>query len=125
MLKFMMQKMMPMMGGTMEKLSFQEKEEMMNEMMPCMMANLTFEEKMQLMRKMMPMMMADVDMTQMDGMMDTMMPTMMNMMQEKGMDMFAMMGMMCPKCVSVASAEASSEEKAKLKEQMSRVFAEL
>ena len=58
-------------------------------------------------------------------MMQKMMPTMMNMMQDKGIDMFAMMGMMCPKCVSVASAEASSEEKAKLKEQMSSVFAEL
>ena len=107
------------------KKCYEEKEGMMEEMMPRMMANLTFEEKMQLMGKMMPTMMADMDMSQMDGMMDTMMPTMMSAMQDKGMDMFAMMGMMCPKCISVASAQTSSEDKAKLKEQMSSALAAL
>ena len=144
-MKFMMRKMMPLMSGTMEKMSFTEKDEMMDKMMPHMMANLTFEEKlklmekmmplmmddftfeqkMQMMMKMMPMMMKDIDMGQMDGMMDTMMPTMMNMMQEKGIDMFKMMQMMCPKCFSVATAQATSEDKEKLKNQMSEVLTKL
>ncbi len=141
-MEFMMRKMMPMMSGTMEKMSFSEKDEMMDKMMPHMMSNLTFEEKlklmekmmplmmadftfeqkMQMMMKMMPMMMKDIDMGQMDGMMDTMMPTMMNMMQEKGIDMFQMMKMMCPKCLSVATSNASEDDKKELKSQMSKVF---
>ena len=141
-MKFMMKRMMPMMGGTMEKMSFVEKDDMMDRMMPHMMASLTFEEKlklmekmmppmmddftfeqkMQMMMKMMPMMMKDIDMGQMDGMMDTMMPTMMNMMQEKGIDMFQMMKMMCPKCLSVATSNASEDDKKVLKSQMSEVF---
>ena len=43
MMKFMMQKMMPMMSGTMEKMDFTEKEKMMDTMMPHMMANMSFE----------------------------------------------------------------------------------
>ena len=124
-MKFMMQKMMPMMSGTIEKMDFVEKEKMMDTMMPHMMANMSFEEKMQMMRKMMPLMMQDVDMNQMDKMMDTMMPTMMNMMQQKGIDMFQMMEMMCPKCVSVATSNASEDDKNKLKLQMSKVFSNI
>jgi hypothetical protein len=78
-----------------------------------------------MMKRMMPMMIKDIDVGRMDGMMDTMMPTMMNMMQEKGIDMFRMMKMMCPKCVSVATSQATGEDKVKLKEQMSEVFAKL
>jgi hypothetical protein len=120
-----MQKMMPMMSGTIEKMDFAEKENMMNQMMPHMMVNLTFEEKMKLMRKMMPLMLQDIDMNQMDKMMDTMMPTMMNMMQQKGIDMFQMIKMMCPKCVSVATSNASEDDKNKLKSQMSKIFANM
>ena len=124
-MKFMMQKMMPMMSGTMKKMDFVEKEKMMDTMMPHMMANMSFEEKMQMMSKMMPVMMEDIDMTQMDTMMDTMMPTMMNMMQQKGIEMFQMMQMMCPKCLSVATSEASDSDKDALKAQMSEVFANI
>jgi hypothetical protein len=49
MMKFMMQKMMPMMSGTIEKMDFVEKEKMMDTMMPHMMANMSFEKKMQMM----------------------------------------------------------------------------
>ncbi len=125
MMKFMMGIMMPMMSGTIEKMEFSEKEKMMGQMMPHMIVNLAFEEKMKLMRKMMPLMMQDIDMNQMDGMMDTMMPTMMNMMEQKGFDMFQMMKMMCPKCLSVATSNASREDKDKLKSQISEVFAEI
>ncbi len=125
MMKFMMQKMMPMMSGTIEKMDFAEKEKMMDTMMPHMMANMSFEEKMEMMRKMMPLMMQDVDMNQMDNMMDTMMPTMMKMMQQQGIDMFQMMKMMCPKCVSVATSNASEDDKNKLKLQMSEVFSNI
>ena len=125
MMKFMMGMMMPMMSGTIERMEFAEKEKMMDQMMPHMMINITFEEKMKLMRKMMPLMMQDIDMNQMDGMMDTMMPTMMNMMEQKGIDMFQMMGMMCPKCLSVATSNASKEDKNKLKSQISDVLAEI
>ena len=121
-MKFMMQKMMPMMSGTMEKMDFIEKEKMMDTMMPHMMANMSFEEKMQMMSKMMPLMMKDVDMDQMNTMMDTMMPTMMNMMQQKGIEMFEMMKMMCPKCLSVATSNASEDDKNILKSHMSEVF---
>jgi hypothetical protein len=134
--------MMPKMSGTMEKMSFTEKEEMMDKMMPHMMVNLTieeklklmekmmplmmddftFEQKMQMMMKIMPMMMKDIDMGQMDGMMDMMMPTMMNMMQDKGIYMFQMMKMMCPKCLSVATSNASEDDKKELKSQMSEVL---
>jgi hypothetical protein len=85
MMKFMMQKMMPMMSGTIEKMDFVEKEKMM----------------------------------------DTMMPTMMNMMQHKGIDIFQMMKMMCPKCVTVATSKASEDDKNILKAQMSEVFANI
>jgi hypothetical protein len=125
MMKFMMQRMMPMMGGTIEKMDFGEKETMMQQMMPHMMANMSFEEKMQMMGRMMPSMMQDVDMSQMDKMMDTMMPTMMNMMQEKGIDMFQMMKMMCPKCFSVATSRASEDDRGELKSQMSEVLASI
>ena len=125
MMKFMMQKMMPMMSGTIEKMDFAEKNKMMDTMMPHMMANMSFEEKMQMMRKMMPLMMQDVDMNQMDEMMDTMMPTMMNMMQQKGIDMFQMMEKMCPKCLSVATSNASEDDKTKLKLQMTKVFSNI
>ena len=121
-MKFMMQKMMPMMSGTMEKMDFVEKENMMDTMMPHMMANMSFEEKMQMMSKMMPLMMEDIDMDQMDKMMDTMMPTMMNMMQQKGIEMFQMMKMMCPKCLSVATSNVSEEDKKILQSHMSEVF---
>jgi hypothetical protein len=94
-------------------------------MMPLMMDDFTFEQKMQMMMKMMPMMMKDIDMSQMDSRMDSMMPTMMNIMQEKSIDIFQMMKTMCPKCVSVATSQATSEDKLKLKEQMSEVFAKL
>ena len=121
-MKFMMQKMMPMMSGSIEKMDFTEKENMMDTMMPHMMANMSFEEKMQMMSKMMPMMMEDIDMDQMDKMMDTMMPAMMDSMQQKGIEMFQMMKMMCPKCLSVATSNASENEKKILKSQMSEVF---
>jgi hypothetical protein len=117
--------MMPMMSGTIEKMEFGEKEKMMDQMMPHMMTNLSFEDKMELMRKMMPTMMQDIDRDQMDGMMDTMMPTMMNMMQQKGIDMFEMMKMMCPKCVAVATSNASEEEKTKLKSDMREIFSNI
>jgi len=42
-------------------------------------------------------------MEQMDVMMDKMMPTMMEMMQNSDINMFEMMKMMCPKCLSVAT----------------------
>ena len=125
MMKFMMRTMMPMMSGTIEKMEFGEKEKMMDQMMPRMMASLSFEEKMELMRKMMPVMMQDIDRDQMDGMMDTMMPTMMNMMQQKGIDMFEMMKMMCPRCLSVATSDASEEEKIKLKSEMTEIFSNI
>ena len=125
MIKFMMQKMMPMMSGTIEKMDFGEKEKMMDTMMPHMMANMSFDEKMQMMSKMMPVMMEDIDMDQMDTMMDTMMPTMMNTMQQKGIEMFQMMKMMCPKCLSVATSEASEDDKMVFKSQMSEVFANI
>ena len=125
MMKFMMQKMMPMMSGTIEKMNFVEKEKMMDTMMPHMMANMSFEDKMQMMSKMMPLMMEEIDVNQMDRMMDTMMPTMMNMMQQKGIDMFQMMNMMCPKCLSVATSKASENDKNILKSQMSEVFANI
>jgi hypothetical protein len=48
-MKFMMQKMMPMMSGTIRNMEFVEKEKMMDTMMPHMMANMSFEEKMQMM----------------------------------------------------------------------------
>ena len=125
MMKFMMQKMMPMMSGTIEKMEFGEKEKMMDTMMPHMMANMSFEEKMKMMQKMMPLMMQDVDMNQMGKMMDTMIPMMMDMMQHKGIDMFQMMKMMCPKCVSVATSKASEDEKSELKSQMLKVFSNI
>lgn len=125
MMKMMMQKMMPMMSGTIEKMDFTEKEKMMDSMMPHMLANMSFEEKMQMMSKMMPLMMEDIKMDQMDKMMDSMMPMMMNMMEQKGIDMFQMMETMCPKCLSVATAKASEEDKDKLKSKMSETFAEL
>ena len=124
-MKFMMQRMMPMMSGTIEKMDIVEKEKMMDTMMPHMMANMSFEEKMQMMSKMMPLMMEDIDMDQMDKMMDTMMPTMMNMMEQKGIEMFQMMKMMCPKCLSVATSKASADDKDALKVQMSEVFANM
>ena len=125
MMKFMMKKMMPMMSGSIEKMDLVEKENMMDTMMPHMMTNMSFEEKMQMMSKMMPLMMEDIDMNQMDKMMDTMMPTMMNTMQQKGIDMFEMMKMICPKCVSVATSNASEDDKNKFKLQMSEVFANI
>jgi hypothetical protein len=85
MMKSMMKKMMPMMSGSIEKMDYVEKENMM----------------------------------------DTMMPTMMNMMQQKGIDMFQMMKMMCPKCMSVATSNASEEEKSDLKSYMSKVFSNI
>ncbi len=121
-MKFMMQKMMPMMNGTIEKMDYIEKEKMMDTMMPHMMANMSFEEKMQMMSKMMPLMMEEIDMDQMDTMMDTMMPTMMNTMQQKGIEMIQMMKMMCPKCLSVATSNASEEDKKILQSQISEVF---
>ncbi len=124
-MKFMMQKMMPMMSGTIEKMDFVEKEKMMDTMMPHMMAKMSFEEKMQMMSKMMPLMMEDIEMNQMDKMMDTMMPMMMNMMQQKGIEMFEMMKMMCPKCLSVATSNASEDEKNILKSQMSDVLSNI
>ncbi len=116
---------MPMMGGTMEKMKFEEKEKMMEQMMPYMMANMTFQEKMKMMSKMMPEMMKDIDMNQMDKLMDNMMPMMMNMMEEKGINMFEMMRMMCPKCIAVATEKASEEEKENLKSQMTEAFANI
>ena len=77
------------------------------------------------MQTMMPTMMKDMDMSQMDNMMDTLMPTMMNQMQEKGINMFEMMRMMCPKCVSVATSQASDEDKEKLKSDMTEVFSNI
>jgi hypothetical protein len=125
MMKFLMRKMMPAMSGTIEKMDFPEKETMMDQMMPHMLANLTFEERMALMQKMMPSMMQDIEPSQMEAMMDTMMPLMMNMMEQKGIDVFRMMEMMCPKCVSVATSGASEDERSRLKAQMLRVFADL
>ncbi len=125
MMKFMMGIMMPMMSGTIEKMEYAEKEKMMDQMMPHMMVNMTFEEKMKLMRKMMPLMMEDIEMNQMDGMMDTMMPTMMNMMEQRGIDMLEMMKIMCPKCLSVATSNASMEDKKQLKSQITEVFADI
>jgi hypothetical protein len=58
-------------------------------------------------------------------MMDTMMPTMMNTMQQKGIDIFQMMKMMCPKCVSVATAKASEKDKNELKSTMLNVFSNI
>jgi hypothetical protein len=61
----------------------------------------------------------------MDKMMQKMMPPMMNQMQEKGINMFEMMRMMCPKCVSVATSQASDEDKDKLKSDMTEVFSKI
>jgi len=58
------------------------------------MANMTRDEKMKMMRKM-PLMMQDLDSNLMEIMVDTMMPTMMNVMEQKGIEMFQMMKMMC------------------------------
>jgi hypothetical protein len=125
MMKVMMRRMMPMMSGTIEKMKYPEKEEMMDKMMPHMMANLSFEEKMQMMQKMMPRMMQDIEPDQMGQMMDTMMPMMMNVMKEKGITGLDMMRRMCPKCISVATEKASEEDKGKLKSEMSEVFSKL
>ena len=123
--KFMMQKMMPLMSGTIEKFDYAEKEKMMDQMMPHMLSNMTIEEKMKMMSKMMPLMMQEIDMNDMNKMMDTMMPAMMEMMQQKGIDMFQMMKMMCPKCVSVATSNASEKDKSRLESQMVEVFANI
>jgi hypothetical protein len=47
------------------------------------------------------------------------------MMQEKGINMFEMMRMMCPKCVSVATSQASNEDKEKLKSDMTEIFSRI
>ena len=123
--KFMMQKMMPMMSGTIERMEYDEKEKMMETMMPHMIANMQMEEKMRMMQKMMPMMMKDMDMSQMEKMMDTMMPMMMNQMQEKGIHMFDMMRLMCPKCVNIASSQAADKDKEQLKKDMFEIFSKV
>ena len=120
--KFMMNRMMPMMGGTIEKMEFEDKERMMEQMMPRMMGSMTLEEKMQMMRKMMPMMMVDVDINEMEEMMDTMMPTMMKVMEEKGIKPTEMMKSMCPKCVNIATQNISDTEKKALKVEMSKLY---
>ena len=48
-----------------------------------------------------------------------------SMMQEKGIEMFQMMKMMCPKCLSVATSKVSEDDKTLLKSQMSEVFANI
>jgi hypothetical protein len=81
-----------------------------------------------MMKKMMPMMSGTIEkmeFTEKEKMMDTMMPTMMNQMQEKGINMFEMMRMMCPKCVSVATSQASEADKQKLKTDMIEVFSKI
>jgi hypothetical protein len=123
--KFMMKKMMPMMSGTIESMEFTEKEEMMGSMMPHMMANMSTEEKMKMMQKMMPMMMADMDISQMDTMMETMMPLMMEQMKAKGISAVDMMQKMCPRCISLASSNASEEEKEILKTDVQKVFTKI
>jgi hypothetical protein len=125
MMKFMMQKMMPMMSGTIGRFDYAEKEKMMDKMMPHMLSNMTIEEKMKMMSKMMPLMMQNIDMNDMEKMMDTMMPSMIEMMQQKGIDVFQMMNMMCPKCVLVATSNFSEEDKSRLKSQMADVFANI
>jgi hypothetical protein len=80
---------------------------------------------MTMMQTMMPMMMKDMDISQMENMMDTMMPTMMNQMLEKGINMVDMMRMMCPKCVSIATSQASDEDKKKMKSDMTGVFSRI
>jgi hypothetical protein len=97
----------------------------MNKMMPHMMSNLTMDEKKNMMQTMMPMMMKDMDKSQMENMMDTMMPTMMNQMLEKGINMLEMMRIMCPKCVTVATSQASDEDKKTLKSEMTEVFSKI
>jgi hypothetical protein len=118
----MMNRMMPMMSGAIEKMEFTEKEKMMVQMMPKMMGSMSLEEKMQMMRKMMPMMMADIDVKEMEKMMDTMMPTMMKVMEEKGIKPSEMMKLMCPKCVNIATQNISDTEKKKLKTEMSKLY---
>jgi hypothetical protein len=49
----------------------------------------------------------------------------MDQMQEKGINIFEMMQKMCPKCVSVATSQASNEEKEKLKTDMQEVFSKI
>jgi hypothetical protein len=111
-----------MMSGSIEKMEFSDKEQMMEQMMPHMMANMTFEDKMNMMRKMMPLMMADVKPDEMERMMDTMMPIMMNVMQDKGVKPLQMMRLMCPKCISFATSDASAKDKKELKSEMSKLF---
>jgi hypothetical protein len=123
--KAMMKKMMPLMSGTIEKMEFSEKEHMMGTMMPHMMANMSTEEKLQMMQKMMPIMMKDMDMTEMQKMMDTMMPLMMDQMQKKGINMIDMMGIMCPKCVAIATSQASNDEKQKLKAELTELVSNI
>jgi hypothetical protein len=121
-MKFMMTKMMPMMSGSIEKMKFEDKEKMMDQMMPHMMANLSLDDKTRMMRKMMPMMMADMDREQMARMMDTMMPLMMNEMEKKGIAPFEMMKTMCPKCVSIATYNVSKEKKEEIRNEMTTLF---
>jgi hypothetical protein len=54
-----------------------------------------------------------------------MMPAMMNIMQQKNIDIFQMMKMMCPKCVSVATSNASEADKNNLKSEILKVFSNI
>ena len=143
--QFMMNKMMPMMSGTIEKMEFSDKEKMMDSMMPHMMSNMSMDEKLKMMQKMMPvmmkemtmedkmtmmqtmmpMMMKDLDLSEMEKMMNTMMPTMMNQVQKNGIQVFDMMRLMCPKCVSIASSDASEADKRQLEKDMKEIFSNI
>lgn len=122
---FILRKLTPLMKGTLKNATLEEKTETIAQLLPAVMTNLTFDQKMHLMREIMSLMMKNNSMNQMDEMMDTMMPMMMALMEEKGIDMFRMMEMMCPKCLSAVTSKATEEEKRKLKAQMTRVFSEL
>ncbi len=119
--RFMMKRMMPMMGN----LTMEEKMQIMKKMMPEMMKDMSMKDRMEMMRTMMPEMMKNVKKEEMGEMMDAMMPVMMERMEEKGIRMTEMMQMMCPKCISVATAKATGEEKEELKSKMQGYFSRI
>jgi len=142
--RFMMKFMMPMMGGTISKMPYEDKANMMDHMMPHMMTNLstaekldmmqkmmpemlagmTAEEKQQMMQTMMPLMIQEIEAPDMESMMHTMMPIMMNQMKIKGIPPVEMMRNMCPRCISLVKDSVSVKERNLLKAELESVFSE-
>lgn len=121
----MMYRALPMMRSTIKKMNFHEKIDMMDQMLPLVLTNLNFDQKMEILRRMMPVMVDGIELNQMDQMIGIMLPMLMEAMQEKGLELFEMLEIMCPTCLSAATADASPEEKNRVKEHMGAVFSEI